>query len=279
LIWYRGEIIPDDALRISVLDRTFEHGLGLFETFRTWNGQPTLLSLHLERMQCSARELGLALEPAQLPDVAAVFRLLEASRVSLTSDRDVRFRVTLSGGCVITVASSSTIWMTAGSLPPSRQSGAIITPTRQVTEDDLLARHKTLNYWRKRIAHTQAAPLGSDDVLFVTPAGLICETSRANIFLIEGRRLSTPDLDGPLLPGIMRMVVVELAARIGLEVVQEPLPFDRIATADEAFLTSSVRGVLPIARLVDRELPSPGPVTGQLWTAVSSWLESGGTTP
>jgi branched-chain amino acid aminotransferase len=278
LIWYRGEIVADDALRVSVLDRTFEHGLGLFETLRTWNGQPTLLSLHLERMQRSARELGLTVDPAQLPDAAAVFHLIEASRASLPVGQDVRLRLTLSGGCVTAIASTSALWMTAGTLPPTRESGAIITPTFQVTADDCLARHKTLNYWRKRIGQTSAAANGSDDVLYVTPDQLVCETCRANIFLIEGRRLYTPDLGGPLLPGVMRAIALARARHIGLEAVECPLPIDRIRTADESFLTSSLRGMLPIARLLDRELPSPGPVTRQLWSDVSLWLEAGGNT-
>ena len=74
----------------------------------------------------------------------------------------------------------------------------------QVAADDPLARHKTLNYWRKRIAQAQAKQAGSDDVLGLTADGLICETCRANVFLVEGRRLITPGLDGPLLPGVMR---------------------------------------------------------------------------
>jgi branched-subunit amino acid aminotransferase/4-amino-4-deoxychorismate lyase len=279
LIWHRGEIIPDDGLHVSVLDRTFKHGLGLFETFRTWNGHPKLLSVHLERMQRSARELGLTVDSAELPDAEAVFHLIEANRASLTSDRDVRLRLTLSGGCLTTVASSSTLWMTAGPLPPTRESGAIITETFQVTADDCLARHKTLNYWHKRIAQASGAAHGSDDVLYLTPDQFVCETCRANIFLIEGRRMCTPSLDGPLLPGIMRTVVLALARHVGLVALECPVPFDRIRSADEAFLTSSLRGMLPIARLFDRELPSPGPVTRQLWSAVSSWLESGGTIP
>ena len=212
MIWYCREIIPDDALRISVLDRTFEHGLGLFETFRTWKGQPTLLERHLARIKRSAEELGLPLDPGQLPDSRVVFDLIAANRDSLNPSHDVRLRLTLSGGLATTPTSETVLWMTAGPLPPPvRESGVVITQTTQVTEDDLLARHKTLNYWRKRIAQAQAAATGSDDVLCRTPAGLICETSRANIFLVEGGRLSTPDLGGPLLPGVMRAVVLERA--------------------------------------------------------------------
>ena len=77
--------------------------LGLFETFRTWNGHTTLLHRHLERLLHSARELGLPLESSQLPDSAAVFQLIEANRASLTPGQDVRLRLTLSGGLATTL--------------------------------------------------------------------------------------------------------------------------------------------------------------------------------
>ena len=142
----------------------------------------------------------------------------------------------------------------------------------QVATDDPLTRHKTLNYWRKRIAQAQAIQAGSDDVLCLTPDGLICETCRANVFLVEGRRLITPGLDGPLLPGVMRGVVLERARRLGIEVEEGPVPLERISTTDEAFMTNSLWGMLPIARLMDRELPAPGPVTRQLWDETLPWL-------
>ncbi len=75
MIWVGGAVVPDDALRISVTDRTFEHGLGLFETLRTWNGHAPLLDRHLARMTGSARALGLPLDPDALPDAGAVAAL------------------------------------------------------------------------------------------------------------------------------------------------------------------------------------------------------------
>lgn len=280
MIWVQDRLVPDEDLRISVLDRTFEHGLGLFETFRTWNGRPTLLDRHLARMIRSARELRLPVEAGQLPDARAVASLIEANYASLNPGQDVRLRITLSGGQATTPATETVLWMTAGPLPPTvRESGLVIKQSIQVCEDDLLARHKTLNYWRKRIAQAQAVAIGCDDVLCRTPSGLICETCRANIFFVADGRLSTPDLNGPLLPGVMRGFVVENAVRLGLEVREGPLALDQITTADEAFLTSSLRGMLPVARLLDRELPALGPITRKLWSNTLSRLESGGTTP
>jgi branched-subunit amino acid aminotransferase/4-amino-4-deoxychorismate lyase len=282
MIWHRGEIMADDALRISVLDRTFEHGLGLFETFRTWNGHPTLLDRHLDRVERSAHALGLPLDRADLPDASAVFDLVEANRARLAAGQDVRLRITMSGGRPEAPASLAVLWMTAGPLPPpTREPGLIIADQRAVTADDPLANYKTLNYWSKQITQSRAARSLADDVLFVTPDGYICETSRTNIFLVEDGRLRTPGVgaDGPLLPGIMRGLVLEQAERSGVEFSLDPLPIESIAGAGEAFLTNSLRGMLPVARLLDRALPAPGPVTRRLWDEILPWLESGGKAP
>jgi branched-subunit amino acid aminotransferase/4-amino-4-deoxychorismate lyase len=278
VIWFRGEIVPDDKLKLSVLDRTFEHGLGLFETLRTWNGHPTLLSRHRERMLRSAPELGLAIDPTHFPDRAAVTALIEASRESLESD--YRLRITLSGGAGSRPQADPHLWMTVGPLPaPLPMSGAVIKRSIQVAVDDPLARHKTLNYWRKRMAYDSAVADGSDEVLCLTPSELVCEATRSNLFVVVGRRLWTPSADGPLLPGIMRRLILEQAARLGYETVEAALPLAQALMADEAFLTSSVRGVAPIAVLINHHVPAPGPLTSRLWGAALASLESGGSTP
>jgi branched-subunit amino acid aminotransferase/4-amino-4-deoxychorismate lyase len=277
MLWVRGTLVSDDALTVSALDRTFEHGLGLFETLRTWNGHATLLDRHLARLQHSARELELPLEDAQLPDARAVARLLEASRDQVPEGDDARVRITLSGGLATLPPSGSVLWMSAGPLPHSDLAdGAIITRSIEVSRSDPLARHKTLNYWGKRIAMRRAHQAGEDDVLCLTRGRIICETSRSNIFLLKGERLETPALGGPLLPGIMRQVVIERARTLGLEVVEESLPVERIDVADEAFLTNSVRGIVPLERLMDFGFPVPGRVTFEIWNDVRRWLESGG---
>ena len=113
-------------------------------------------------------------------------------------------------------------------------------------------------------------------MLCLTSDGIICETSRSNIFLVKGERLETPALGGPLLPGIMRGLVVERARSLGLEVVEESLPVERIETADEVFLTNSVRGIVPVERLMEFGFPAPGRVTQELWKGIREWLETGG---
>lgn len=275
MIWTRGEVIPTEALSISVLDRTFEHGLGLFETLRTWRGHATLLSHHLGRMRHSAEALGLRLDPRDEPDAEAVRRLCAAT--GFGPDSDARLRITMTGGSGS--YGPSTTWMTAGPLPPELpdKQGIRIDRTMLVDPADPLARHKTLNYWRRRIEQERAAPEQADEVLCVTPDGLICEGGRANIFLVERGRLLTPGVEGPLLAGILRGVAIERARRAGIEVVEGPVLLEAMAGADEAFLTNSLRGVVPIVRLLGTAWPEPGPVTRKLREDIRSWLETGGT--
>jgi branched-subunit amino acid aminotransferase/4-amino-4-deoxychorismate lyase len=224
-------------------------------------------------MERSACELGLRLDPRHLPNACAVSKLGAAGGIG----GDVRLRITLSGGLATATASSSVLWMSASPLPPpSRPAGTVITQSIEVAHDDPLARHKTLNYWRKRIAHALALEAGSDDVLCLTAGRLICETTRANVFLVEGDRLVTPGTEGPLLLGVMRGFVLDVARRIGLDVEERPVPLESLHTFDEAFLTNSVRGMLPVARLMSAEWSAPGPVTRWLWAEVLRWLESGG---
>src|SRR5208337_904230 len=161
MIWVRGRIVPDDALAISVLDRTFEHGLGLFETLRTWSGQPTLLPRHLDRLTRSAAELGLPHDREALPDREAVRALLAA---------DGR-------------EADAMLWMRSFALPPAAPAGVILGPAGPVRVD-VLASHKTLNHWPNRIMYENARGGGFDECVTISPDGNLWEGSRSNLFVV-----------------------------------------------------------------------------------------------
>jgi len=288
MIWVAGRIIPDEALSVSVLDRTFEHGLGLFETLRTWSGHPTLLDRHLARLTRSAGELGLPLDPTALPDVEAVSDLLRANGMA----GDAMLRITMTGGT--SADAGSVVWMRSAPLPEaSRTGGAIVVrSTLMIDPSDPLARHKTLNYWARRRAHEEARAAGADEAI-LTGVGvftnLALEGSRTNLFAVIGDRLMTLGTGAPIFPGVMRGVVLDEAARLGLEIDEVdwqpyqaggvPAEWFETGAADEVFLTNSVRGIIPVARVCDFDYPAPGPWTRRLWAGVLRRLESGETTP
>lgn len=271
MIWVGGRIVPDEALTISVRDRTFEHGLGLFETFRTWKGRPTLLDRHLARMTRSAAELGLPLDPTALPDEGAVAELLRANR----HEGDAVLRITMTGGTA--PEGGAVVWMRSGALPPAaRAGGAILDRFWGVAYGDRTAHHKCLNYWHRRLAHDEAGARGTDEALSRTRDDLIWEGSRTNLFLVMGDLVTTPRADGPLVPGIMRGVVLERARGMGLKVGEGEFALSVLEQAHEAFLTNSVRGIVPIRRIRSRRFPAPGPVSMRLWDDILPWLERGG---
>jgi branched-subunit amino acid aminotransferase/4-amino-4-deoxychorismate lyase len=271
MIWVRGRIVPDDALAVSVLDRTFEHGLGLFETLRTWSGQPTLLPRHLDRLTCSAAELGLPYDRDALPDRAAVRELLAADG----HEADAMLRITLSGG--ITASSGSTLWMRSFALPHAASTGIILGPAGPV-RSDMLVGHKTLNYWTNRIMYESARSGGFDECVTISPDGSLWEGSRSNLFVVVEDQVLTPPCAGKVLPGIMRGLILERGARLGLDVREAPLSLlDRLLRPEEVFLSNSVRGIVPVRQWGEARYPAPGPIVRRLWDDILPWLESGGT--
>lgn len=287
MIWVGGEIVSEDALAIPATDRTFEHGLGLFETLRTWEGHATLLDRHRARMLASARALGLAIGPMSLPDRRAVSDLLRSEG----RDGDALLRITCSGG---SATSPPIVWMRAAPLPPPMggEAGAVVARSSlSVAADDRLTAHKTLNYWSRRLAHEEGVPLGFDEMLIGMDDGVgdtVLEGTRTNLFVVADGRVGTPAATGALLPGIMRGLVLEFAARLGIPTWEE---FNKVTGTgglttsmlhpgyfDEVFLTNSARGIIPVRRAVDGDFPAPGPVTMTLWAAIEPWLRGGGDT-
>jgi branched-subunit amino acid aminotransferase/4-amino-4-deoxychorismate lyase len=277
LIWVRGEIVPEGGLAVPVSDRVFEHGLGLFETLRTFHAAAPLLPRHLARMTRSAGELGLPFDVAALPDQQAIRRLLAANEMI----GDAMIRITLSGGTA--AGGAGVVWMRAAPLPPPvPPGGAVVGFAGLRIDGDPLARHKTLNYWSRRLAYEQARTQGADEVVLFGAYGNYWEGSRTNLFLIRRQMLVTPGLDGPVLPGIMRALVLELAASVGLKpaLADRGVSRDDLLRADEVFLTNAVRGIIPVGCIMNnpspRELSAPGAWTARLRDAVEVWLQHQG---
>jgi len=268
VIWVAGRIVRDEELTVSVLDRTFEHGLGLFETLRTWGGKAVLLPRHLDRMRNSSQALGLPCDYVTFPDESAVAALLEAE----SANADVMLRLTLSGGR--SLAHGATLWMRALPLPGPlghRDGAAVAVGDWPVMKDSLLARHKALNYWERRIAHERAQRLGFDETLSTTSPYTIWEGSRTNVFLIERDCLVTTSTRGPIVPGIMRQLVLEVAENLPIGISQtELLTYERLRDADEVFLTNSVRGIVPVGSV---NFCDGGAERGTRWSAPGPWTQ------
>src|SRR5215472_9663238 len=230
-------------------------GDGVFETVKAVDGRAFALQRHLDRLERSARGLGL---PA--PDRAEVERgcaaVLEANPVALG-----RLRITYTGG-VAPLGSdrgdaAATLIVALGETTRRPDTAAVVTVPWTRNEHSATAGLKTTSYAENVVALARAHEHGASEALLANTAGMLCEGTGSNVFVVLGGRLLTPPLTSGCLAGITRALVIEWA---GAE--EHDLPLGALASADEAFLSGTTRDVQPIRRVDGAELPAaPGPVT------------------
>ena len=271
LIWSNGHIVSQESLRISASDRAFEHGLGLFETFRTWNGHASTLTLNLGRLRRSAQFWNIVLDETSLPNHDAIQSLLSANGFQ----GDAVLRLTASGGS----RTASVVWLQAKPLPPAfpPQGLTLIVSEQLISQGNPTSTHKSLNYLNRRVAHDEAISQGAHEALLTSPHRQVWEGSRSNIFAINKNKLLTPSAQGPLLRGVARDLVIRVAESLGLECEETAITLVDLELMDEIFLTNAVRGVMPVACLRSFVRGAPGPWTCRISETLSNWLNSGRT--
>ena len=138
-----------------------------------------------------------------------------------------------------------------------------------------LARHKTTNFMAKMLAHKQATEAGAFEAIFRNPSGRISECATSNIFVAKEGKLRTPLVSEGILPGITREIVIRLAADQGIPASEGLLENEDLFRADEAFITASVKEIVPVVRVGDRTIGSgrPGPLTRRLLQAYRSLVQ------
>jgi branched-chain amino acid aminotransferase len=258
-VWIDGRLEPADALHLSAFDRGFQLGDGVFETLRARGGRPTELVEHLARLRRSAAGLDIELSDWLEADLTSgISALLDAEGLG-GAGGDASVRITVSRGT----------FAGRGLLPPERAAPTVVVqawPVPPIPVDHLerglhlvvsavrrdpaspLAALKTTSRADYVFARLEARRSGADDALFLTTEGLLSEATSANIFLVRGGQLATPGLDCAILPGTTRSWILGWAGAAGLAPVEASLIVADLAGADEAFLCSSVAGILPVTR-------------------------------
>ncbi len=240
----RGPMPPDEPV-FHADDLGVLRGRAVFETLRVYDGVPFLLDRHLDRLAESARRLALP-EPdrvgferaaADVCDGDAVLRLLwSAGRES-------------GGGPVGHVLLST---LPAG-LDALRERGIRLRSTTWAT--GMLAGAKSTSYAENMAAQDVAVRAGDDDALFVAADGTVLEGPTSNIWWREGTTLFTPSLELPILAGVTRGALLELAEECGYATEEGAWPLERVLAAEEAFTSSSVREVMPVVAVDGRAIP------------------------
>ena len=265
-----GVITPISEGRIPILDHGFLFGDNIYETFRTYKQKPFLFSRHFERLKRSARAIFMDL-PCTRED------LLEETRRTLlaagsASEHRVRITITRGPGDVSPDpescdAPSVIIFATPmADLPASVYEKGVEVIVSSFYRSRQLGDAKTGNLLRSVLAMREAKAAGAFEAITLTSDGRISDGITSNIYLIQDSTLLTPSHESGILEGITRGVVLDLAKRAQLTVVEGVLDRGEIEKSNELFLTSSTRGVVPIVRIAGKPVGSgvPGPVTRRL---------------
>jgi len=235
-----GTIGPAEAARIPATDEGLTRGDGAFEVARLYGGRPFALEDHMARLATTCEGIRLPYDEDALR--AEIGALLDAAG---PVERLLRVVLTRGGRRVLTIEP----------LPPRPAAARVMTVT--YAPNRVLDGLKTLSYAGNMLAGRLAREQGFDDALLVTPHGRVLEGPTWTFFWVAGGRLYTPPLADRILASITRRYVIEET-----DAEERPCTLDDARGAEEAFIASSVREVLPISTIDDRDLPAaPGPVT------------------
>jgi len=253
-------VVPVDSPVLHADDEGVLRGLSVFETLRVYGGAPFKLDAHLDRLASSAERLHLPAPPRDA-FVAAVRAAIAAAPVA-----DAVLRLLWLAG---RKEGDSTGLVLVSTLPDDldarRERGLRLTVLPW--SPGALGGVKSTSYAANMLAQDEAVRAGADDALFVSPDGTLLEAPTSNVWFREGERLLTPSLDLPILAGVTRATLLELAPGLGYAVEEGSYGLDRLRGADEAFLTASIREVMPVVA-VDGAAIERGPAAAALQTAL-----------
>ena len=256
--------VPVDTPVLYADDEGLLRGRAVFETLRVYAGTPFRLEAHLDRLAGSAARLGL---PA--PDRAG-FEEAATAAVAASGEGDLVLRFLWSAGREgagrpVGIALASTL---PAGLEELRARGLRLDVVEWAP--GALAGAKSTSYAANMAAQAQAQRHGADDALLVDPAGVVLEAPTSNVWLREGDLLVTPALELPILAGITRAALLELAPAGGYAVEEAVFVLDRLVAADEVFTSSSVREVMPVTAIGGAPVGDgvPGPAAAALERAL-----------
>jgi len=270
-----GSLVPAAAATVSVRDRGFMYGDAAFETLRAYGGTVFAWDAHADRLERTVETLGFA--EALPPRSDLHDRIAETLAANDLPDAYVKLSVSRGvqpGKLTPDPAVDPTIVVQVKGLPRGGVDGedvwdgpAVVQTvrTRAVPDDAVPADAKTHNYLdgvfaRLELRRAATDEYSADEALMRDADGAVVEGATSNIFFVDGGVLKTPSVDHPLLPGITRSVVIELAREEEFPVETRTYDVSDIREADEAFLTNSTWEVRPVASLDGIEI-GRGPMT------------------
>jgi branched-chain amino acid aminotransferase len=265
---------PEEA-KISVLDHGLLFGDSVYETLRTYQGKPFLFSRHFARLQHSAQALHLDLPWSREETYKQIRGTL------LPGECRIRLVVTRGVGALTadpeTCADPSIIIIVVplGVMPPEVYSEGVEVTISSVRRSQRMADIKSGSLIQQVLATREAKHKRVFEAILLTANEQLSDGITSNVYIVRDGKLMTPSHDAGIVEGITRGVILDLSSRIGVPVIEGLFPVSEIHKADEMFLTSSTREVVPIVRVDGNAVADgrPGPVTIRLLEAYRSEVQ------
>jgi branched-chain amino acid aminotransferase len=272
-----GRVSDQEHAVISVFDHGFLYGEGVYETLRTYNGQPFLFDRHMRRLRKSAGMLALEV-PLEDEQIDARFReTMRTAGLGDGPDREAYIRILVTRGVgeltydpAATPIPSVVVIVKPNVDPPpevfERGVRVSLVPIVRNHPGSVNPLIKSNNLLNNALAMQEAFRHGGFEGVMRNYKGELAECTQSNLFIVKNGAALTPPIDAGLLPGITREFLFEVGREAGIDVREAVLKDADLLGADESFLTSTTREVVPIVQVDDRRigLGAPGPVTKAL---------------
>ncbi len=272
ICYLNGKYVPFDQACLPLNDLGLVRGYGVFDFLRTYNGVPFKLTEHVQRLQNSAKLIGLS-----LPWSTAEIEEITQNTLTHNHFLEANIRIVVTGGA------------SADFITPLGQPSlmVIVTPVSQypqeyyeqgikvitVSIERFIPKAKSLNYISAIGALQQAKQTNAVEALYVNLQGEVLEGTTTNFFVFRGSQLITPK-EG-ILNGITRDVILELA-KDRFEIVEQSIAYSQLNHCDEAFITSSTKEIMPVVQIDELHISQgkPGENTQSLMHLFHKYTQS-----
>ena len=260
-IWINGKLADAASASISVFDRGFMYGDGVFETMRSYAGKIFKIDEHLDRLKRALNIIKIRLPCSKKYLKNAIYKSLSVNRLSgayikvVVTRGEGRFGISHLDYFIPNIVIVAKDFEGYPDWMFNRGLRAKIAGVQN--EQSTISKIKSLNYLPHILARFEAKGGGFDEAILTNTKGYITEAATSNIFLVKKNNIITPSIDSGILPGITRGVVIRIAKRLEFKVRERSVSRRELLNADEIFLTNSLAEVLPVIK-VDSKIIGSG---------------------
>ena len=279
-IYLNGMFIHERNAVVSIHDRGFRYGDGVFDTILVAESRPVLCEAHLDRLRRGASVLGLSGLPTREQMIAAIRELIDRNglptalvRLTVTRGASEGWEHQPEAAPTVVIAERPNAGYPARLY--TQGAAVVVVGITRASPSALDPTIKSLNALPQVLAKQEATARGADEAILLAENGSVAEGSVSNVFCVTEGRIKTPPVSDGIFPGITRAAVIDLARREGLLCDELSLSPDELHQAEEVFLTGTGMGVLPVTSVDGRNISrSPGPITYALRRLYQDFLRT-----